>query len=450
MSFTSASDDCVIVNKSIANVFLTGLCPDHSRTRLRIDTAHVVQPGTWRISLDHGGGSADQVLVDFLILRRRFTVTIHEAPSLSLTASSRKRQAAGDEDVTLKKRRQDGDVTEILLAAALDDPVDSGAETTSIVRTAARDLVRSEGTPLLDLTRGEVAVIRGPENGKSDSDPVDEQVGGDWAAYELRRLERIAETPSASLFTGRHSRLPGNVVAKVIKYTGKTAVDLVKCARSWQQEKTVLEKLHHANIISLRSFDGRLFAMYVERLPGSLSRGESSPLAPHEFRTILRDVASALSYLVSRSFVHNDIKPANIAYSPERGAVLLDFGLATALDAPAMLGGTPWYIPPDLVTRQTRGAPGDVWALGVTMLYVCGRMKLPERAARGWLIRDVTVENSDARLRMMKWLDVIQQAKEKLEPSDVVEGLVDKMLEPEVKSRIDAARLVAALADAPS
>ncbi|KAI8313658.1 hypothetical protein K4K59_004185 [Colletotrichum sp. SAR11_240] len=440
--YDPASDDCVIVNKSTTLFLLTGICPDQGRKPLHDGEARVVQPGTWRISVAYGADFAEQALVDFLILRRQFSVTIHEAP-LSL-ASSRKRSAADAEDVRLKKRRHEGDITEILLAAAPDDDGaddDAGLKMTS-TRTASRQLVHTKGTPLLDLGRGEVAVIRGPRRSHGDVSTEGS------AMYDLRRLEKVADTPSASLFTGRHSGLPVDVVAKVIRYTGKTAVDLVKCARSWQQEKTVLEKLHHANIISLKAFDGRLFAMYVERLPGSLNRGDESPFAPHEARTILRDVASALSYITAQNIAHNDIKPANIAYSLERGAVLLDFGLATALNVPAMLGGTPWYIPPDLITRQSRGAPGDIWALGVTMLYVLAKVILPERYMRGWLIREVMTENSEARAKMIEWLDVVQAKQESLASSDVVENIVYKMLDPAAKSRIDASQIVAALADA--
>ncbi|KAF6798864.1 serine/threonine protein kinase [Colletotrichum musicola] len=456
--YDPASDDCVIVNKSKPGVFLTGICPNHDRTSLPVDQGRVVQPGTWRISVAHGGDSAEEDLVDFLILRRQFTFTVREA--LRPLASSRKRSAANDQDVQLKKRRRDGDLTEVLLAAPgfarLDDAADAEADVGPITRTTDRQIVRTGGTPLLDLVDGEVAVVRGRREGHAEGDTgpsaamlVDASgVSGSPAAYELHRLKKIAETPSASLFTGQHSRLAGDVVAKVIRYTAKSPVDLVKCAMVWQQEKRMLESLHHENIISLKAFDGRLFAMYVESLPASLSRGDESPFAPKDARAILGDVASALAYLDSCGIVHNDIKPANIAYSPDRGAVLLDFGLATTSDAPTTLGGTPWYIAPDLITRRGRGSPADVWAMGVTMLYVCGKLRKPEKIMRGWLIRDIMTASSDARQKMMQWLDVVNQAKESLTSSDTVEGLVRKMLHHEAKSRIDAAQVLATLGDA--
>lgn len=255
--YDPASDDCVIVNKSTAGVFLTGICPDHERNGLPVNQARVVQPGTWRISVAHVADSAEQALVDFLILRRQFTITMRKA--LPPLESSRKRSAADDQDLRAKKRRPDGDLTEVLLAAApgstrLEGGTDAHAAMDSLTRTNDRELFRFQGTPLLDLVDGEVAVVRGRQEGQSDSNNNSlsaaflvnaTEASGSSATYELRRLQKIADTPSASLFTGEHSRLAGDVVAKVIRYTTKSPVDLVRCARVWQQEKKILERLHH-------------------------------------------------------------------------------------------------------------------------------------------------------------------------------------------------------------
>lgn len=139
--------------------------------------------------------------------------------------------------------------------------------------------------------------------------------------------------------------------------------------------------------MSLKAFDDRLFAMYVERLPDSLFRGTHCVLDPDDARTVLRGMSSALAYLESQQVVHHDIKPSNIAYSPQRGAVLLDFGLAGQNNETVPTGGTSWYVPPEFRSSQTRGAAGDMWALGVTMLYVLRKTRLPETVGIGWRIR---------------------------------------------------------------
>ncbi|GKT61152.1 serine/threonine protein kinase [Colletotrichum tofieldiae] len=453
--YNPANDDCVLINKSYTDIYLTCLSSPTTRKRLSCDQTRVIRPGMWRISVEVDNDSVQLHLVDFLMLRRQFTVTLHEG--LAGSSTSIKRLASGlasdDKQIAIKRRRREGDVTEILLATtanstrkAPDALVAGAAKTLDPAVTASLKLIRAGGTPLLDLSDGGVAVVRTIQSRDETtcSTPTRAPTGVSCASntttYRLNRLERIADTLSASVFTGRHSALSEKVVAKVIRYRGKTAEDLIKCATIWKREKSVLEKLHHA-------FDGRIFVMLVEHLPPSLHRGLNSPFKPTDAHTILRGTSSALAYLAGQRIIHNDIKPANIAYSPVRGPVLLDFGLATTANEKGLPGGTPWYIPPDLVVQRTRGTPGDVWALGVTMLYVLGKITLPERTTRGWLIRDVMTRDEEAREYLMIWLDIVARAREKLGRADRVEDHVFHMLEPGSNSRIKAAKIAAAFED---
>ncbi|KAH0430369.1 hypothetical protein CcaCcLH18_07881 [Colletotrichum camelliae] len=432
--YNPANDDCALVNNSYMDIYLTCLSSPTTRKRLLCDQTRVIGPGMWRISVEVDNNSAQLHLVDFLMLRRQFTVTLHEG--LAGSSTSIKRLASGfasdDKQIAMKRRRREGDVTEILLATtanstrkAPDALVAGAAKTLDPAFTTSRKLIQTGGTPLLDLSDGGVAVVRTIQS----------------------RDETSCSTPTASVFTGRHSALSEKVVAKVIRYRGKTAEDLIKCATIWKREKSVLEKLHHPNIISLKAFDGRIFLMLVEHLPPSLHRGLNSPFKPSDAHTILRGTSSALAYLAGQRIIHNDIKPANVAYSPVRGPVLLDFGLATTANEKGLPGGTPWYIPPDLVVQRTRGTPGDVWALGVTMLYVLGKITLPERTSRGWLIRDVVTRDGEAREYLMIWLDIVARAREKLGRADMVEDHVFHMLEPGSNARIKAAKIAAAFED---
>ncbi|KAK2006275.1 hypothetical protein LZ32DRAFT_663760 [Colletotrichum eremochloae] len=244
-------------------------------------------------------------------------------------------------------------------------------------------------------------------------------------ACKLRRL-KISDIPSTSLFTGQHSRLPGNVVAKVIRYTGRTVVDLFKCAMTSQQEETVLEKLQTpSHLRSLMAACPPSTSTVFPACSAVAKKRPSRSTRPAGSCTT-SDVTSTLAYLTTRRIVHNDIKPADIPSSSENGAILLDFGLATASDAPVKLDGTPL------------GAPGHVWALAITMLYVCEKTKMPQRTSKGWLIRDVVDKSISERLQMMKWLDAVGQERERLQSADVVEDLVYKMLDPIATTRIDA------------
>ncbi|KAL4408448.1 serine/threonine protein kinase-20 [Colletotrichum abscissum] len=395
--YDPANDDCVLINKSCVDFYLTSLCSPTSRRRLSYDQTEVIKP------------------------------------------ASAKRLASGEQQKAGKRRRREGGEAEVVLTTATDvtrrstdAAVADGAKCLSLAIPTSRKIARTGGTPLLDLSDGEVAVVRSKQVKDDEVShlPLGRGAGGVF-----------------SLFTGRDSVLSEKVVAKVIRYKGKTSEDLIKCASIWKREKSFLEKLHHPNIVTLKAFDGRVFAMLVERLPPSLHRGFTSPFKASDGQRILHGTSSALAYLADQRVVHNDIKPANIAYSPERGAVLLDFGLATTMDEKELPGGTPWYVPPDLIVQRTRGTPGDVWALGVTMLYVLGKITLPEKTTRGWLIRNVTNRHGEARERLLGWLDNVARARAKLDRTDMLESTIFRMLEPGIDSRIHATQIAASLED---
>ena len=171
---------------------------------------------------------------------------------------------------------------------------------------------------------------------------------------------------------------------------------------------TRLSNAQQRSIVALKAFDSRLFAVYIERLPLSLDRGLNSPFQPSDVSIILRDISSAFAYLETQGIAHNDIKPANITYSRQRGAVLIDFEMARFTNGDQSSGGTPWYLPPEFaISQKNRGAPGDVWALGVTMLYVLRKVGLPERAVGSWRIHAVADKNREARRQMTAWINSV-------------------------------------------
>jgi serine/threonine protein kinase len=206
-----------------------------------------------------------------------------------------------------------------------------------------------------------------------------------------------------------------------------------------------LSNAQQRSIVSLQAFDGRLFTVYLERLPSSLHRGTSSPFQPSDALIILRDMSSALAYLDTQHIAHNDIKPANITYSAQRGAVLIDFDMATSTTADASSGGTPWYLPPEFVrSPKNRGTLGDVWALGVTLLYVLGKIGLPERTVEPWQIHEVADKHKEASGKMQAWLDSVAVKRQGLDCGDRVEGLTHQMLEERPELRVRAAQVSAA------
>jgi len=119
--------------------------------------------------------------------------------------------------------------------------------------------------------------------------------------------------------------------------------------------------------------------------------------------------------------------------------------MATFTTGDLSSGGTPWYLPPEYVeSAEHRGASADIWALGVTMLYVLGNIRLPEETVEGWLIRDVADKGKAARGKMEAWLHSVAVKKQGLDCADKVQGLVHRMLEKEPEDRVRAEQVSAA------
>lgn len=185
---------------------------------------------------------------------------------------------------------------------------------------------------------------------------------------------------------------------------------------------------------------------YCERVP----QNPMCTLAKPAVAKVLVDMSNALMYIHNEGIVHNDIKPDNILYSPARGAVLIDFGLSTEMENESVhAGGTPWYVPPEFLDEedQPRGAPGDVFALGVMMLFVAGKLPLPEKCVShpAWHILEALSEKSQAQQAMQHWLRVVRIATNKLDVKDKVERAIETMVQVDFNTRVQADKLVASL-----
>ena len=101
---------------------------------------------------------------------------------------------------------------------------------------------------------------------------------------------------------------------------------------------------------------------------------------PQQAALIVRRVADALSYAHHKGVTHRDIKPANIFMVGRTQPRVLDFGIARIRQVEALaqrddeasrfqelIGGSPFYMAPELVRREAGDQRVDVYALGVVL-----------------------------------------------------------------------------------
>jgi serine/threonine protein kinase len=77
--------------------------------------------------------------------------------------------------------------------------------------------------------------------------------------------------------------------------------------------------------------------------------------------------------------VHRDVKPANLLLDHSGAVKVADFGVAFTLPEAADVrtgamgqAGSIAYMAPECIRGEPNGSPGDIWALGVTLLELAG------------------------------------------------------------------------------
>ncbi|KAH9474755.1 Serine/threonine-protein kinase SSN3 [Psilocybe cubensis] len=114
-------------------------------------------------------------------------------------------------------------------------------------------------------------------------------------------------------------------------------------------------------------------------------------LPRHDVRRIIAQIATGLATLHSIGVIHNDIKPANILFSPNGIVKLGDFGLSHRTPALAPLHrdsvyttravGTRGYMAPEKICAGGYSYPVDYWALGCVFAEIVG---VQERVLRSF------------------------------------------------------------------
>lgn len=149
-----------------------------------------------------------------------------------------------------------------------------------------------------------------------------------------------------------------------------------------------LQQIMHPSVVKVLALgqlpDGRPY-LAMERLDGEtlasvIARG-ALPL--DRALELFRELCSAVAALHDQGLVHRDLKPENVFVVDGRHAVLLDFGIAKDITAPAStttqegnVRGTPAYMAPERFFGSPAGIATDVYELAL-VLYTTLAGRLP-------------------------------------------------------------------------
>lgn len=193
------------------------------------------------------------------------------------------------------------------------------------------------------------------------------------------RYEVVAELGhggNATVFQAIQKNLDRKIALKVLHPQLSTDKEFIE---RFHQEARAIARLHHPNIVVIYDegvINGVHF-MAMECLEGSdlhrlVEKGGSLPAG--EVAKFTSEVAAALDFAHNHGVIHRDVKSSNIILTPDRGAVLTDFGIAHAgfgapLTAAGTVLGTPEFMSPEQADGQVVDERSDFFSLGIVMYY---------------------------------------------------------------------------------
>ncbi|MEU3574216.1 serine/threonine-protein kinase [Kitasatospora sp. NPDC036755] len=205
-------------------------------------------------------------------------------------------------------------------------------------------------------------------------------------AGRYRLTEKIGHGGMGQVWAGRDERLHRPVAVKLLRPEhllpggtgsgGERARHSDELRRRFLRECRVTAALDHPGLVTVfdAGEDGDELYLVMQRIPGvSLADliAEDAPLPIERAAAVAAQLCAALAAVHAIPVVHRDLKPSNVMVREDGRTVLLDLGIATALDTETtrltLTGvpvGSPSYMAPEQALAATTDPRSDLYALG--------------------------------------------------------------------------------------
>lgn len=245
---------------------------------------------------------------------------------------------------------------------------------------------------------------------------------------DYRLIEELGRGGMGLCYLVEHPDHPGPLVLKTLKAERIEDEHLLR----FRREIDLLAGLrsdHLVRFISAGRIDSRLYYV-MELVRGDSVRDRVAgygPMPPDEVKTFVAECCRGLAVLHDKGIIHRDITPGNVILSDNRGAVLIDLGLARHVDDSHLTKqgralGTPRFMAPEVIRGRPPKPAADAFSLG--LVATCALLGgYPFRAKTPFDAMTCIAEG-----RFRKPSDVIGLAPE-------FTSLLDSLLEPKPEDR---------------
>ncbi|KAM6959144.1 death-associated protein kinase 2-like [Aplochiton taeniatus] len=200
------------------------------------------------------------------------------------------------------------------------------------------------------------------------------EIGEVLGSGHFGQVRQVNERATGSLWAGKFLKIRKNASSRL-------GVD----RKTVEREVEVLQALQHPHIMALKDvFESRAEVVLIVEL---ISGGElfdfiaeKENLSESEAIEFMKQILEGVSFMHSKHIVHFDLKPENIMLSekaaPHPNIKIIDFGMAHNFqqgEEYKSMGGTPQYIPPEVINFEPLSTATDMWSIGViTFILLSG------------------------------------------------------------------------------
>ena len=193
------------------------------------------------------------------------------------------------------------------------------------------------------------------------------------AGYSI--IGQIGSGGMATVYQAYHERLDRHVAIKLLH---QTFVQDASFRERFEREARIVARLEHAHIVPIYDYaehEGVPFLVMKHISGGTLKRRLiKRGISLEEIKSMMTQLAGALTYAHEMGVLHRDIKPSNVLIDEHDLAYLTDFGLARIAQlgdstiSHDMMLGTPQYISPEQAKGERELTPAtDVYSFGVIL-----------------------------------------------------------------------------------